>query len=367
MGLAEKSLKLLIGSDSPLDTIIPYWSQNGQPQTSSTGRIPPQVVYAVLKYYWEYGQQANMRQTGHAERTLFCLRKFTADTAQRLDMARASMQSVPNGADPMGDYGFHNGVEPSTSHLRSQKEFQAQTVLLAKCYLRQGEWQVSLNKSDWQHPSIQDILTSYSKATQYNPKWYKAWHAWALANFEIVQAIMSPADRNAPRPDSALVTTHVVPAVTGFFKSIALSSGSSLQDTLRLLTLWFAHGGSIEVNAAVTQGFGTVSVDTWLEVIPQLIARINQPNPRVRQSIHNLLADVGRNHPQALVYPLTVAMKSTQNTRRSKSAALIMDSMRAHSAKLVEQADVVSHELIRVAVLWHEQWHEGIEEASRLW
>ncbi|KAI8628398.1 TOR kinase [Xylariaceae sp. FL1651] len=367
MGLAEKSLKQLIGSDHPLDTIIPYWSQNGQPQASPARRIPPQVVYAVLKFYWEYGQQATMRQTGHAERTLFCLRKFTADTVQRLDLARASLQSVPNGVDPMGDYGFHNGVEAGVSHLRSQKEFQDQTVLLAKCFLRQGEWQVALNKSDWQHPTVQDILTSYSKATQYNPKWYKAWHAWALANFEIVQALMSPADRNAPRPESQIVISHVVPAVTGFFKSIALSSGSSLQDTLRLLTLWFAHGGSSEVNAAVTQGFGTVSVDTWLEVIPQLIARINQPNPRVRQSIHNLLADVGRNHPQALVYPLTVAMKSAQNTRRSKSAALIMDSMRAHSAKLVEQADIVSHELIRVAVLWHEQWHEGIEEASRLW
>jgi FKBP12-rapamycin complex-associated protein len=45
----------------------------------------------------------------------------------------------------------------------------------------------------------------------------------------------------------------------------------------------------------------------------------------------------------------------------------IMDSMRQHSARLVEQADIVSQELIRVAVLWHEQWHEGLEEASRLY
>ncbi|KAG7123105.1 Serine/threonine-protein kinase tor2 like [Verticillium longisporum] len=44
-----------------------------------------------------------------------------------------------------------------------------------------------------------------------------------------------------------------------------------------------------------------------------------------------------------------------------------MDSMRQHSANLVSQADVVSNELIRVAVLWHEQWHEGLEEASRLY
>ncbi|KAI1333519.1 FAT-domain-containing protein [Xylariaceae sp. FL0016] len=366
MGLAEKSLKQLIGTDHPLDAIIPYWSQGEQSQQVPAQRIPPQVVYAVLKFYWEHGQAANMRQTGHAEKTLFCLRRFTADTAQALDRARASMAASPNGVEP-GDYSFHNGLDPALANPRAQQALQDQTVLLAKCYLRQGEWQVALNKSDWQHHNVQDILASYNRATLYNPNWYKAWHAWALANFEIVQALMSSTDRNAPRPDSSVVINHVVPAVAGFFKSIALSSGSSLQDTLRLLTLWFAHGGSGEVNAAVTQGFGTVSVDTWLEVIPQLIARINQPNQRVRQSIHNLLADVGRNHPQALVYPLTVAMKSAQSSRRSKSAAQIMDSMRAHSAKLVEQADLVSHELIRVAVLWHEQWHEGLEEASRVW
>ena len=29
------------------------------------------------------------------------------------------------------------------------------------------------------------------------------------------------------------------------------------------------------------------------------------------------------------------------------------------------QALMVSDELIRVAILWHEQWHEGLEEASR--
>ncbi|KAI1406854.1 FAT-domain-containing protein [Hypoxylon sp. FL1857] len=367
MGLAEKSLKQLIGTDHPLDTIIPYWSQNSQPQQGAAARIPPQVVYAVLKFYWEYGQQAKLRQTGHPEKTLFCLRKFTADSAQALEMARASIQAGSNGVDPMGDYGFHNGIDQGVPSSRAQKLLQDQTVLLAKCFLKQGEWQIALNKHDWQQHNVQEILASYSKATQYNPKWYKAWHAWALANFEIVQALTPPADRNAPRPDLSIIINHVVPAVQGFFKSIALSSGSSLQDTLRLLTLWFAHGGSGEVNAAVTQGFGTVSVDTWLEVIPQLIARINQPNMRVRQSIHNLLADVGRNHPQALVYPLTVAMKSAQSSRRSKSAALIMDSMRAHSAKLVEQADIVSHELIRVAVLWHELWHEGLEEASRLY
>src|SRR5436190_14008943 len=43
-----------------------------------------------------------------------------------------------------------------------------------------------------------------------------------------------------------------------------------------------------------------------------------------------------------------------------------MDKMRVHSAQLVEQALLVSQELVRVAILWNEQWYEGIEEAARL-
>lgn len=55
-----------------------------------------------------------------------------------------------------------------------------------------------------------------------------------------------------------------------FFRSIALSPDSSLQDTLRLLTLWFKYGHVNEVSNTIMEGFRSVSVDTWLEVIPQV-------------------------------------------------------------------------------------------------
>lgn len=368
MGLAEKSLKQLIGSDAPLEALIPYWNDTKQAAAAPRNAPPAQVIYGMLKYQWELGQQPNMKATGIAERTLYCLQRFTNDSAHRLDVAKAHLTAQAGSEVNLPlEYGFQNQVDPSVMSPQTQRALVDQTVLLAKCYLRQGEWQIALNKDDWQYTKIQDILASYSQATKYNPRWYKAWHAWALANFEIVQTLSARGEGQLSRADQTMIIEHVVPAIQGFFKSIALSAGSSLQDTLRLLTLWFTHGGNSDVNTSVTEGFANVSIDTWLEVIPQLIARINQPNKRVQQSVHNLLADVGRAHPQALVYPLTVAMKSWQNSRRSRSAAQIMDSMRQHSANLVAQADTVSHELIRVAVLWHELWHEGLEEASRLY
>jgi serine/threonine-protein kinase mTOR len=89
-------------------------------------------------------------------------------------------------------------------------------------------------------------------------------------------------------------------------------------------------------------------------------------NPTVRRAIHQLLCDVGKAHPQALIYPLTVASKSKSVDRR-KAALTVMDKMRSHSATLVEQALLVSQELVRVAILWNEEWFEGIEEAARLY
>lgn len=160
------------------------------------------------------------------------------------------------------------------------------------------------------------------------------------------------------------ITHYTVLAVQGFFKSINLSKGSSLQDTLRLLTLWFDYGQLADVYDALVEGIRLIEKNTWLQVIPQLIARIDTTRALVSKLINHLLIDIGKTHPQALVYPLTVATKSNFPNRRN-AANRILKSMSEHSPILVSQALMASEELIRVAILWHEMWHEGLEEASR--
>lgn len=346
MALAERSL-------ASLETVIS--DANGTRTLS-----PPEVTYARLKFSWANGHQAE---------ALDMLREFTADLSDDLSKYNTLMVSQNEHHGMNGVNGMADSSHPDAIGLRERIGDVAKfRRLLSKSYLRLGEWQTAQQKGDWRAEYVREVLSAYSAATQYNRDSYKAWHSWALANFEVVTTISNQASRDSnPAPVPAhIVIEHVIPAIRGFLRSIALSSTSSLQDTLRLLTLWFTHGGDHEVNTVVTEGFTSVNIDTWLAVTPQLIARINQPNIRVRGSVHRLLAEVGKTHPQALVYPLTVAMKSNV-TRRSQSASNIMESMRQHSAKLVEQADLVSHELIRVAVLWHELWHEGLEEASRLY
>jgi FKBP12-rapamycin complex-associated protein len=297
-------------------------------------KAPPNVVYAQLKYMWS---------TGAREESLNFLRQFSASLARDLQVESK-------------DHSQRSGVgKPKLDEL---------SRLLARCYFKQGQWQVDL-KEDWGARNVKDILHSYLLATHYDPNWYKAWHTWALANFEVIGHLESQKESTAVDIPGSGLAAHIVQAVQGFFRSIGLRNENALQDTLRLLTLWFKFGAHDDVSQAMASGFSVVEVDTWLEVIPQIIARIQTPSANVRRNINNLLTEVGKHHPQALIYPLTVASKSSSISRKNAALA-IMDRMREHSPIIVEQALVVSHELIRVAILWHEMWHEGLEEASRL-
>lgn len=325
MVLAEKTLNSLLGPET----------MNLDPRSPMGPKAPPQVIYAHLKFMWASG--ARMESLNY-------LRDFTVNLSDDLGL---------HAVDERG-----NLVQPDWQSSPRLTEYGR---LLARCYFKQGEWQAALNE-DWVTDESLDVIDSYRRATELDRSWYKAWHAWALANFDVI----SHHERLGNNITPQMIAASIVPSVRGFFRSIALASGDALQDTLRLLTLWFKFGYQENVAEAVSEGFTSVVVDTWLEVIPQIIARINAPSLRVRRLIHHLLTDVGAAHPQALVYPLTVAAKSP-SLQRIQAAMAIMDNIREHSPRLVEQALLVSNELIRVAILWHELWHEGLEEASRLY
>ena len=75
----------------------------------------------------------------------------------------------------------------------------------------------------------------------------------------------------------------------------------------------------------------------------------------------------GRTHPQALIYPLTVAAKS-QSSARQQAATAILDKMRQHSPVLVDQALLVKQRThsCRHLVAWSLAWSTGRSLAVRL-
>lgn len=83
----------------------------------------------------------------------------------------------------------------------------------SRCYLKLGNWQEALEGVNIN--SISPILKCYQQATDFDPSWYKAWHAWAYMNFESVLFY-----KNKP-PEVADKNTEIsfaVLAVQGFFK-----------------------------------------------------------------------------------------------------------------------------------------------------
>ncbi|KAK6628142.1 hypothetical protein RUM43_001953 [Polyplax serrata] len=321
--LSHKTLVMLLGKDpmNDLDAVLP--TQN------------PNVTFAYTKHMW---------MAGYREQAYNQLYRLV-----------------------------HSCLRPQVQ--QGQKEVDEHKRLLARCYLKLGEWQEALQGVN--EKSIAAVLLCYAAAADHDPQWYKAWHAWAYMNFETVLFYKHQQQdgsgeqklgtiKNSEQGKEAFIYKFAAPAVEGFVRSISLSRGSSLQDTLRLLTLWFDYGQYTDVYDAIVSGLNRIEIDTWLQVIPQLIARIDTPRALVSILIHQLLMDIGKNHPQALVYPLTVASKSASSSRRT-AANKILKSMCEHSPVLVQQAVMVSDELIRVAILWHELWHQGLEEASRLY
>jgi FKBP12-rapamycin complex-associated protein len=155
---------------------------------------------------------------------------------------------------------------------------------------------------------FEKVLETLKVATELDPMGYNAWHAWALANYQaaghhgangtqdiamqdIAMQDIAPASlRRAtstsgtassgdtglrPSPEDQLTNVFQAAAVRGFFRSVSLGQdrprSTILQDILRLITLWFNHGEAPEVYEAMRTGMQWVSIDTWLDVLIQLI------------------------------------------------------------------------------------------------
>ena len=447
-------------------------------------RVPhPRVLYAALKHAWARGQQ-DKAEDGLRRLTALLQARAAARAASSQGLTAAAVAAAAAArvwtlhlVDGTNDTDASHATAPAADIAAAAiagafgathtMDAADENALRVQCLLRLGQWREALLEPRLSRhgviasngtPGRSSASSTAASATDEQPLvsvamgsgayarlvspvlsafraathdcgergWghYRAWHAWALANYSAAQrhheawkamrggpsgaghgaavggrggrtgssvargrgggAAAADDPSNAPPPGHAAdadaswpaskiiaaVSSHAVAAVKGFFRSIALGrtrlKAHVLQDLLRLLTLWFSHGESPAVRAALEAGLasGAVSMEVWLQVIPQLIARISTNSPATRKLLLALLSQIGAAHPQALVYPLTVAVKSVSQHRRSAAVSL-MSGLRRRAPALLGDAEMVSRELMRVAILWMERWHAGLEEASQ--
>ncbi|XP_049851152.1 serine/threonine-protein kinase tor-like [Schistocerca gregaria] len=269
---------------------------------------------------------------------------------------------------PMVKYAYLNLLwqTPKTSEWAYRKmeewvsHFSANTIISARdkarCYAKLSCWHLRAYGEHLNDAAIQRIVRTSKLAIENAPDWYRAWHVWAYANYRFVSHLEKSSDH-------ANLDCYLLSAITGLIKAIVLSSKNNLQDILQLLMLWFKYGTKKDVELAMLDGFNVISVEKWLLVIPQLMARVHASHRSVSQGIHSILTALGKSHPQMLVFPLMVAKRSPYPLRAS-AAQSILTSIRSHSMELVDEAILVSTELIRIAILWKEKWYKGLDEAS---
>ena len=188
------------------------------------------------------------------------------------------------------------------------------TSLRVACWLELGDWKISHASSPG--ATLTEVLqaealTIYKRATLLDNCGYRAWHAWALLNFRIAlqekERDEASSSERVPLSEKSL-RNHIVAAVNGFVNAISLGSrkwsASVQQDLLNLLTCLFKYGKVQDIAKVINESIGSVAIEAWLGVLPQLLARIHMTEPSIRSVLHPLLIRLGEKHPQALMYPL---------------------------------------------------------------
>ena len=179
-------------------------------------------------------------------------------------------------------------------------------------------------------------------------------------------AVSQPQEAESDTKQADEELRYVTEAIKGFVRSIILVHGKPetyvLEDTLRLLTLWFTYGKKKEVHAITGVEIESVAPDCWLGVLPQLIARMYVTSPEIYLVLQSLLTKLAHKHPQALVCPISVA-RNTQNNQQKLIATHVLKELRKNQSQLVEEATMLSRELMRAAASPHEMWKEQLEQA----
>jgi FKBP12-rapamycin complex-associated protein len=82
--------------------------------------------------------------------------------------------------------------------------------LLARCYLKIGDWQVGMQEG-WSETGIPEILNSYLASKTCDRSFYKAHHAWASANFEVLNFLEQSGEAIQP----PVMLSHTIDSLQG--------------------------------------------------------------------------------------------------------------------------------------------------------
>eukprot|EP01129_Flabellula_baltica_P013264 TRINITY_DN6129_c0_g1_i1.p1 TRINITY_DN6129_c0_g1~~TRINITY_DN6129_c0_g1_i1.p1 ORF type:complete len:2300 (+),score=375.38 TRINITY_DN6129_c0_g1_i1:7-6906(+) len=241
--------------------------------------------------------------------------------------------------------------------IESLTEINYDPKFISRCCSKLAKW-LLFYYEPMNEETISYVLKISERSVDLGDNWYKSWHRWGIANFRVIT--------HYAQFDPEKVDEYITPALQGFTEAIALSPRDlGIRDTLRFLTLWFSYGNRENCVSEVYKSIGKLPIDIWLYVLPQIIARMHIPVSSISQPIKQILFEIGKIHPQGLVFPIVASLKSSL-PQSVVVAREVLDNMREHDDKLVRDTEVLAKELIHLSTLLDEKVLQILLEGTRL-
>ncbi|KAI9100688.1 hypothetical protein DFS34DRAFT_578901, partial [Phlyctochytrium arcticum] len=110
----------------------------------------------------------------------------------------------------------------------------------------------------------------------------------------------------------------------------------------------------MQFSADTIAKFKSTTLTPWENLIPQLFARIDHPEPTIRAGISTLLSSIARQSPHLIIYHAVSESEDDSAVLPDHTLRSIMRT--AGQQSVIDEVDVFVKELQRVTVLWEEMW-----------
>jgi FKBP12-rapamycin complex-associated protein len=169
---------------------------------------------------------------------------------------------------------------------------------LEAAYCRKlGSW-LAEGLTEESQKGFDKVLSLFKKSLKLSSQEVETWHLFALTNYKRIHQLTNNRERQVD-PSSEQMQTLIRDSFEGFMNSISLGGPDfteALQDTLKLLEILFKFGDQPQIVKLMNDKFKDVDMTCWLNVVPQLIAKLDVGNDVIHQSVMGLLDHVNIVH-----------------------------------------------------------------------
>ncbi len=254
--------------------------------------------------------------------------------------------------------------------LEKIKNDKINKKLISKIYGLYGFYLYSNLKieTDEKNEKYKNISNYLNLSTKYYKGNYQSWHVYAMLN-NLYYEYLSDINNN-----SSEKLSYAKNAINGFTNSIMIAGRSktkTFQDLLRLIELFFKCGTqSTSLKKLFSSSFSILNIDCFLNIIPQLLCRINiiEKDPELFEILKNLLVKIAKNHPRVCMSSILVLNNSRSKIKKIASSQILkeLSEYNENIRQLIRESYIFIKEMNRCAMLLHEEWYDAIDESAKM-